>query len=196
MTFKQFFNEAKIQPLTDKNIDYFIYNPHEAVNYAENLGTEWDKMPGVPKDKAQKIIDEIGKYPVTAMRYAGLVMKRRWPEVEHIIAKEGDRAADYVLNYDEKLGRMTGTRWVDLENIDPKVAERAEKNIILHADDILLPSYIDLFTGRWPELEKIVFSNKKHGPKPQGIDINELKDYYIQHLNNIGYTDDTSSEYQ
>ena len=188
MTFKQFFTEAKIQPLADR-IDYFTKNPHEAVNYAETLGTEWDKIPGVPKDKAQKIIDGIAKYPVTAGLYSTLVMKRRWPEAEPVIANHGGWAVDYANTFfDDK-------RWTEMHDIPDDLANKAEESIIVRGDEDLFPDYLKIIKGRWPLLEDILNSGKTYG-RDWELWSKHIWDLYIQHLNNIGYTDDTSSEYQ
>lgn len=175
--------------LPDKQLDHFAVNPFEAANYAKDvLRTEWDKAPGVPKDKAQKIVDAIAKDPKAAKLYAINVLKRRWPEAEHIIATDGMAAADYVLNWDVNIDEWVGKRWVDLENIDPEVAKQAEYEIITGADDFMLPGYIGIFKNRWVDFENIAFTDRKN--EIMGMNPEEIKQYYINHLNKLGYEDE------
>ena len=178
--------EAK--KISDKKLDDFAMNPDKAVEYARNtLKKEWDKIPDLPKDKVQKIIDAISKSPTAASQYAVRVMKRRWPEAEPIIATDGQSAAEYVLRWDKKRD-WTGERWVDLENIDPEVAKKAEYNIIIDTDNVMLPAYISLFTNRWLEFEDIVFTDRKN--EIIGNDPEDMKQDYINHLKQIDHPED------
>jgi hypothetical protein len=86
--------------------------------------------------------------PILCSSYAESVIRGRWIEAEPIIASNGLAALNYSINLLKKS-------WYDSENIDLKIKQKAENNIIRDSDIDNLMRYALLKNKRWIDVENV-----------------------------------------
>jgi len=128
-----YFNNEEKEEIIKK----IISNPEISLNHAISLQ---ERFP-----EGEKIIL---KNPIISSLYAQHVIKNRWIEAEPIIASNGLASFSYSINALKKS-------WYDSENIDLKIKEQAENNIIKDCDINDLIRYSLNAKKRWIEMKNI-----------------------------------------
>lgn len=157
-----------------KNIIIDFNDPYYLVLYAEDvLLDRWIYDDSLSYSKRKEIEETIASKESTMYRYITNLIRGRWKEQEKIIAM-----SNYVAEYAVKILKV---RWIDVKDINSKIAKKAEK-IILDKSGPTLSSYLFVVKGRWKEFEDNI---KKIDPyvvmnylENIKIRIPELEDYF------------------
>jgi hypothetical protein len=141
-------HDDKLNSKQKKQIKEIIINSNDPYNlfyYATDiLKDRWLNDKSLPLSKRKEIESKIGSNNDLIYNYVKNAIKGRWEEYEDKIAESG-----YVAEYAKSI---LGKRWVDVKDIDPEIARKAEKNILTR--DASLNNYISyLLDSRWKELE-------------------------------------------
>ena len=148
-----------------------IKDPKSAAQYASNVINErWKEAESIISTDseasiiyAQHIKNILGKIwrngekailkdPRSAAKYSIEILEDRWKQGEKIISSDSITACIYANTFFKNI------RWIDVKDIDPKIALNAEKNIMTNHKAIY-QYCVSNIRGRWKEAESVLIND-------------------------------------
>lgn len=173
-------------------------NPETAYTYASKHfykpktfdRIRWIDMKDIDPNVSKKAEKSIFSDSYFASKYITGFIGHRIKDLEDLISKNGKGAYNYAYSFFKQKSPNSNERirWIDMDDIDPKVAEEAEKNILLDFDAAF--EYCqDVIRDRWLELEYRIVNDYDNalryayhvieGPWPEARIYNDdLREYY------------------
>ena len=175
-------------------------NPETAYTYADKRfhkpktygRIRWIDMKDIDPEVAKEAEKNILSNSYFASKYITDFIGHRMKDLEDLISQDGKGAYNYAYHFFKKETRngYERIRWIDMEDINPEVAWRAE-NSILYDFDSALKYCQDVINDRWVDLEEEIIGEYDkalryayhviEGPWPiAGISRDDLNEYYQQ----------------
>jgi hypothetical protein len=173
-------------------------NPETAYTYADKHfhkpktynRIRWIDMEDIDPKVTKEAEKNIFSDSYFASKYITDFIGHRMKDLEDLISQDGKGAYNYAYHFFKQKTHngYERIRWVDMEDIDIKVAREAEKNILLDFDSALKYCQ-DIIQDRWLELEYYIVDEYDHalryayhvieGPWPEArVYEDDLREYY------------------